>query len=422
MRFLYKICIWLYLILIVIVSPFHLKARRWLRGRYGIWKKIRENIKPGDRVIWIHCASLGEFEQGRTVIEELKKRLPDRKLLLTFFSPSGYEFRKNFAGVDCVTYIPLDTRYNSWKFMNLVKPEAAFFIKYEFWYYFLRTMRKKKIPVFLVSAKFRRDQVFFKWYGSWFRKMLECFAILFVQNDHSKRLLNVVGIKNVMVTGDTRFDRVFSISRKSVEYPWMEAFSKGKTVVIAGSTWEKDEDILIPYINQSGPETRFILVPHEINEKKLIRLMEMIEHSTVRFTDYDKSTYSSAKVLIVDTIGHLSSLYKYGNIAYIGGGFGKGIHNILEAATYGLPVVFGPNYKNFLEAVELIELNGAWPVNNFEQLKKCLDQFMGSKDLLITCSEITRNYIKSRLGATGLTIDLALQKIPDSGISEKVMG
>ena len=411
MRIIYKIGIGLYLLLVIIASPFHIKARRWLRGRYGIWRKIREEIHPGDKVIWIHCASLGEFEQGRPVIEELRKRLPDRKLLLTFFSPSGYELRKNYEGVDCVTYIPLDTRFNSWKFMNLVKPEAAFFIKYEFWYYFLRTLRKKHIPVFLVSAKFRRDQVFFKWYGTWFRKMLRCFTSLYVQNIESRRLLGVIGIKNVIVAGDTRFDRVFNISEKSVEYPWIEPFSRNKTVIIAGSTWDKDDQILIEYINKSGPEMKFILAPHEINEKKLIRLIELIKHPTVRFTDNDKTSYENARVLIVDTIGHLSSLYKYGNIAYIGGGFGKGIHNILEAATYGLPVIFGPNYNKFLEAVEMIEKKAAWSVSTCNELSDVLENFLKDKKFLETCSERARNYVKSKLGATQVIVDLSLTSL-----------
>ncbi len=408
MRIIYKIGIQLYFFLVVIAAIFHIKARRWLRGRSGIWRKIREKINPGDKVIWIHCASLGEFEQGRPVIEELRSRLPDRKLLLTFFSPSGYELRKNYEGVDCVTYMPLDTRYNAWKFMNLIKPEMAFFIKYEFWYYFLRTLSKRHVPVFLVSAKFRRDQVFFKWYGTWYRKLLKFFKILFVQNEESRRLLGVIGVKNVVVAGDTRFDRVYKISKYSVEYPWIEPFSKNKTVIVAGSTWDKDEQILIEYINQSNEKTRFILAPHEISGKKLIRLIELIQKRTVRFTDIDKSSYANAKVLIIDNIGHLSSLYKYGNIAYIGGGFGKGIHNILEAATYGLPVIFGPNYRKFLEAVDLVEKKSAFPINTFEELKNSIDRLITQNDLLTSCSETTLKYIISKLGATNIIVDQAI--------------
>ncbi len=408
MRFIYKIGLQLYFLLIILVAPFNIKARRWLRGRRGIWRKIRLRIKPGDKVVWVHCASLGEFEQGRPIIEEIRKTMPEKKILLTFFSPSGYELRKNYEGADCVTYMPLDTRLNAWLFMNLVKPEMAFFIKYDYWYYFLRTLKKKKIPAYLVSAKFRRDQVFFKWYGSWYRKVLGFFRILYVQNEESRRLLNVIGIKNVEVTGDTRFDRVYAISQRSVEYPWMETFAVGKKVIVAGSTWEKDENILIEYINNSGPDIRFILAPHEINERKLIRIIELIDHPTVRFTDNDKSSYRNAKVLIVDTIGHLSSLYRYGKIAYIGGGFGKGIHNILEAATYGLPVVFGPKYQKFLEAVEMIERKAAFSVNNYNDLKLTLDQLTGDEDLLISRSGLAKTYIESKLGATRTIIDRAM--------------
>jgi len=409
MRFIYKIGIRLYFLLILLVAPFNIKARRWLRGRQGIWKKIRANIKPGDNVVWVHCASLGEFEQGRPIIEEIRKTMPEKKILLTFFSPSGYELRKNYEGAHCVTYMPLDTRFNAWLFMNLVKPEIAFFIKYDYWYYFLRTLKKKNIPAYIVAAKFRRDQVFFKWYGAWYRSVLKFFTVLYVQNEESRRLLNVIGIKNVEVTGDTRFDRVYTISQRSVEYPWIEPFARGKKVIIAGSTWEKDEQLLINYLNNSGPDIRFIFAPHEISEKKLIRLIELIEHPTVRFTDNDKSSYLNAKVLIVDTIGHLSSLYRYGNIAYIGGGFGRGIHNTLEAATYGLPVVFGPNYHKFREAVEMIERKAAFTINNYEDLKSVMDQLTTDENFLAGCSRLAKSYIESNLGATRLIIDRAMK-------------
>ncbi|MCB8995086.1 MAG: 3-deoxy-D-manno-octulosonic acid transferase [Bacteroidales bacterium] len=404
---LYKIGIQLYFFLIILLAPFNVKARRWLKGRRGIWKKIRLNIKPGDKVVWVHCASLGEFEQGRPIIEEIKKTMPEKKILLTFFSPSGYELRKNYEGADCVTYMPLDTRFNAWLFMNLVKPEMAFFIKYDYWYYFLRTLKKKHIPAYLVSGKFRREQVFFKWYGSWYRSVLKFFNILYVQNEESRRLLAVIGIKNVEVTGDTRFDRVFAISRRSVEYPWLEPFARGKKVIVAGSTWEKDEQLLIEFINYSGPEIRFILAPHEISERKLIRIIELIEHPCVRFTDNDKSSYVNAKVLIVDTIGNLSSLYRYGQIAYIGGGFGKGIHNILEAATYGLPVVFGPRYGKFLEAVEMIERKAAFSITNYEGLKDILEKLCDDELLLAEKSKLAKTYIESKLGATQSIVNAA---------------
>ena len=409
MRFIYKIGIQFYFFMILLVAPFNIKARRWLKGRQGIYRKIRAAFSPGDSVIWVHCASLGEFEQGRPIIEEIRKTMPDKKILLTFFSPSGYELRKNYEVAHCVTYMPLDTRLNAWYFMNLVKPEMAFFIKYDYWYYFLRTLKKKRIPTYVVSAKFRRDQIFFKWYGAWYRSVLKFFTVLYVQNEESRKLLGVIGIKNVEVTGDTRFDRVYNLSHRTVDYPWLEPFVGGKKVIVAGSTWEKDEQMLISYINNSDADIRFILAPHEINEKKLIRIIELIEHPTVRFTDNDKSGYKNAKVLIVDTIGHLSSLYRYGKIAYIGGGFGKGIHNILEAATYGLPVVFGPKYQKFMEAVEMINRKAAFSVSDFKEMKSTFDKLTSDEKSLVECSQRAKSYIESNLGATTKIINDAMK-------------
>jgi len=409
MRFIYKIGIQFYFFMILLVAPFNIKARRWLKGRQGIYRKIRAAFSPGDSVIWVHCASLGEFEQGRPIIEEIRKTMPDKKILLTFFSPSGYELRKNYEVAHCVTYMPLDTRLNAWYFMNLVKPEMAFFIKYDYWYYFLRTLKKKRIPTYEVSAKFRRDQIFFKWYGAWYRSVHKFFTVLYVQNEESRKLLGVIGIKNVEVTGDTRFDRVYNLSHRTVDYPWLEPFVGGKKVIVAGSTWEKDEQMLISYINNSDADIRFILAPHEINEKKLIRIIELIEHPTVRFTDNDKSGYKNAKVLIVDTIGHLSSLYRYGKIAYIGGGFGKGIHNILEAATYGLPVVFGPKYQKFMEAVEMINRKAAFSVSDFKEMKSTFDKLTSDEKSLVECSQRAKSYIESNLGATTKIINDAMK-------------
>ncbi|MFW5820610.1 MAG: 3-deoxy-D-manno-octulosonic acid transferase, partial [Bacteroidota bacterium] len=374
MRILYKIGIRVYFLLVLVASPFNNKARRWLKGRRGMWRKIKSMNGIERDVIWFHCSSLGEFEQGRPLIEKLRKEKPDVFLLLTFFSPSGYELRKNYSVVDLVTYLPLDTRFNAWRFINLVKPKAAYFIKYEFWYYFLRTMRKKNIPVFLVSAKFRPDQAFFKWWGRWYRKFLRFFTHFFVQDKQSLELLNHLNIYNVSITGDTRFDRVYEISRVSKEYPGVELFKQNKKILIAGSTWEKDEDLLIRYINHSDEGLKFILAPHEINAKKIYHLISEIEASAVKFTDEDKSLFAGSKVMIIDTIGHLSSIYKYGDVAYIGGGFGSGIHNILEAATYHLPVVFGPNYHKFNEAVELIDKKAAFSISDYEGLNQSLNE------------------------------------------------
>lgn len=376
-----------------------------------MWKRIKTVSKVKRDIFWIHCSSLGEFEQGRPVIEKLRKEKPEIFILLTFFSPSGYGLRKNYSGVDLVTYLPLDTRFNAWRFINLVKPKAAYFIKYEFWYYYLRTMNKKSIPVFLVSAKFRPDQAFFKWYGMWYRKFLRYFTHFFVQDQQSSELLAGLGHTNITISGDTRFDRVFEISRISKDYPGVELFKQDKKIVIAGSTWEKDEELLIRYINESDENLKFILAPHEINSKKIYRLISAIDTAVVRFTDEDKSHFIQSRVMIIDTIGHLSSVYKYGDIAYIGGGFGNGIHNILEAATYYLPVIFGPNYKKFNEAVELIKENAAFSVPDYDGLKDILDGILKDPEKLNHCSSKAGEFVRSKLGATEIIVTESLKKI-----------
>ncbi len=411
MRIFYKIGIRVYFLLVILASPFNEKARRWLKGRRGMWKKIKRSIPSNARVFWFHCSSLGEFEQGRPVIEEIRERIPEVFILLTFFSPSGYELRKNYPGADLVSYLPLDTRFNAWRFINLVKPAAVYFIKYEFWYYFLRTLRKKKIPVFLVSAKFREDQAFFQWYGRWYRKFLRFFTCSFVQDQNSARLLGQVDIRDVIVSGDTRFDRVNAIASRSHDYPDIDNFRGDKKVIIAGSTWERDEEILVQYINSSDEGVKFILAPHEISSRKIYRLVEQIEFPVVRFTDEERRGYPGAKVLLIDTIGHLSSVYKYGDIAYIGGGFGKGIHNILEAATYGLPVVFGPNYHKFLEAVEMLELQAAFHISDYQSMAESFDRLLSNDEYLKESSAKAREYVRSRTGATGLILEHSLKNI-----------
>ncbi len=412
MRIIYKIGIRIYFFLLILAAPFNVKARRWLKGRRGMWKKIRKSIPADAKVYWFHCSSLGEFEQGRPVIEEIRNKVPDCFILLTFFSPSGYELRKNYPGADLVSYLPLDTRFNAWRFINLVKPSAVYFIKYEFWYYFLRTLHKKKIPVFLVSAKFREDQAFFKWYGTWYRKFLNYFTHFFVQDQASANLLASIGVHNTTVSGDTRFDRVHTISERSFDYPKIEKFRQDKKIIIAGSTWDKDEEILVEFINHSDESVKFILAPHEISSRKIYRLVEMIEFPVVRFTEEEKRGFSHAKVLLIDTIGHLSSVYKYGNIAYVGGGFGRGIHNILEAATYGLPVVFGPNYHKFLEAKEMLEIEAAFPVSDLPSLSDIFSRLLNDKEYLTSCSSKARDYVISRIGSTRKIVSESLKLIP----------
>lgn len=405
MRIIYKIGIRVYFLLVLLASPFNEKAFRWLNGRRGMWKKLKKGLDPSRRIFWFHCSSLGEFEQGRPVIERVREENPDIFILLTFFSPSGYELRKNYSRADLVTYIPLDTRFNAWRFINLVKPSAVYFIKYEFWYYFLRTLKKKNIPVFLVSAKFREDQAFFKWWGKWYRRFLHFFTCIFVQDKSSLELLSSIGLENVKITGDTRFDRVHAISIKSRDYPGVELFRQGKKVLIAGSTWEKDEELLVQFINESNNNFKFILAPHEINTRKIYKLISAIEFPVVKFTDEDKANYPRAKVMIIDTIGHLSSIYKYGDIAYIGGGFGRGIHNVLEAATYSLPVVFGPNFNRFTEAVELIDQKTAFSFSDFEEIRTILLHLFNNDEEREKCAKRAGEYVRSRLGATAMILD-----------------
>jgi len=408
MRIIYKLGIQIYFLLVLIASIFNFKARRWLKGRRFLWKRLKLGIDNSKDVYWFHCSSLGEFEQGRPLIEEFRKRTPEAFILLTFFSPSGFDLRKNYQIADLVSYLPLDTGLNAWRFINLVKPKAVYFIKYEFWYYFLRTLFKKKIPIYLVSARFRSDQMFFKWYAFWYKKFLRFFTHFFVQDDQSVKLLKEAGFHNVALSGDTRFDRVYQLSKNSRDYPGIELFKQNKSVMIAGSTWEKDDEIIIQFINQCSEDYKFILAPHEINKKKIYSLLSQIEGSVVRFTDADKSFFPKAKVMIIDTIGHLSSVYKYGDVAYIGGGFGKGIHNILEAATYGLPVIFGPNYMKFREAKDLLKLGGAFSIEDYEGFHKVFKKLFSVGSFREKTSQIAKSYVEKKVGATDKVLNITL--------------
>ncbi len=398
--FLYNLGIRVYYFLILFASVFNKKARLWIRGRKEIFNQISSKIDPDSHIIWFHCSSLGEFEQGRPVMEKIREILPGRKILLTFFSPSGYEIRKNYPGADYIFYLPLDTRRNAARFLNIIKPESSFFIKYEFWFHYLSQLKKMKTKVYLISGIFRSRQVFFKFYGRWFRKILRSFTHLFVQNEESASLLKTIGFGNVTVSGDTRFDRVYTIARKAVEFPLIRSFCSGKMTLIAGSTWSSDEEIIVRFINENKLPVRFILAPHEIHERGIRQLQESIKGKTTRYSSISESEINDADVLIIDTIGILSSVYQYGNIAYIGGGFGKGIHNILEAATFGLPVIFGPNFKKFREANDLIKLNGAFSIEKYDDFNKIINALLTDQHLLNAASENTKNYVRSNLGAT----------------------
>lgn len=346
------------------------KAKLWVSGRKNVFADIEKKARELHGCYWFHCASLGEFEQGRPVIEAIKKERPTAKIVLTFFSPSGYEVRKNYAGVDAVFYLPADTATNNKKFINLLKPRAAVFVKYEFWYGYLNELKNQEIPSYLVSGIFRPGQHFFKWYGIGGKKALNCFSHLFVQNDESKNLLAGIGITNVSVCGDTRFDRVLEVKNQAKEIPVISEFVGGNKVFVAGSTWPEDEKIIAELIAKKPLGWTFIIAPHEVNASSKSRLQQLFPQAA---TYTNPENLEEANVLVLDTIGILSSAYQYATLSYVGGGFNSGIHNVLEAAVYSVPVIFGPNHKRFNEAVDLIEHGAAISVSNAAELQKAFD-------------------------------------------------
>ncbi|MFO7668198.1 MAG: glycosyltransferase N-terminal domain-containing protein [Bacteroidales bacterium] len=409
MRIFYDIGIGLYYLAALMISPWNRKAKQWIGGRRGWRKPLEKAFQPGDRVVWVHCASLGEFEQGRPVIETLKERCPDQKILLSFFSPSGYEKRKDYPLADHVMYLPLDTARNARKLIDSLSLEMVLFIKYEFWFHFLTRLGKKGVPVYLVSGIFRPDQVFFRWYGGWYRRFLDTFTHIFVQQEPSLRLLKEHGFDRVSVAGDTRFDRVMQLAQSGYSNPAMESFAAHARVIVAGSTWEPDEQLLEEAYHELPLDLKWIIAPHELSAGHLEKLQKRFPGS-ILFTLSGSEIPPETRVVIVDTIGHLSQLYRYGTLAYIGGGFGKGIHNILEAATFGLPVLFGPNFRKFSEAVELSERGGAFIVSGRTELLSTVHQQLGNPNLLKTTSEIASNYVSERLGATSKIVQKVCKK------------
>lgn len=399
---LYETGLRLYALLARLASPFDSKAARWSKGRKGLLEKIERAVGPGNDIAWFHCASLGEFEQGRPLIEAFREKYPDYRILLTFFSPSGYELRKDYPGADYVFYLPIDTRRNVRRFLKAVNPRLAVFIKYEFWKNYLQALKERGTRTYVVSAIFRPEQPFFHWYGRDFRRMLDCFDHIFVQNEASKELLGTLGLTAVTVAGDTRFDRVSRIAQTARQIEPVERFARGSRVVVAGSTWPKDDELLLEAV-EKHPQYKFILVPHEIEEGKIEHLLNRITRRAVRYTrlqEYPAQEVETADVLVVDTVGILASLYQYGYCAYIGGGFGVGIHNILEAATFGLPLLFGPNYEKFQEAVDLIRLGGATVVGDADDLHQALDQLLRAPESYAERSAVCRNYVREHIGAS----------------------
>lgn len=403
MVWIYKIGLVFYRLALIIASLFNPKAKLMLTGRKNIFLKISRAVDPKDRPVWFHFASLGEFEQGRPVLEGIKKRNPAQKVLITFFSPSGYEIRKNYPGADAIFYLPLDSQKNAERFINLVNPSYAVFTKYEFWHFYFAELKRNNMPLLLISAIFRPNQLFFKGYGTFYRDMLRHIDHIFVQNEESKILLEHIGINQVSLGGDTRFDRVFENAEKVQTLPIISKFKGQCKVLIAGSTWLKDEELLRSF--QIGfPEWKIIIAPHEVSSHRIAEV-EKIFPNAIKFSTYKESA-QEASILIIDNIGMLSALYQYGDIAYIGGGFGVGIHNTLEAAAFGLPLIFGPNYAKFQEAKDLISLGVAKSVSNEIELQRAFE----SLDSDPLASARARNYVLEKKGATDLILNFLNSK------------
>jgi 3-deoxy-D-manno-octulosonic-acid transferase len=399
MKILYNAAILIYTGLIHLIAPFNSKASLWVRGRKGWQLRLSEKINPEDRNVWIHCSSLGEFEQGRPVIEEIRKEHPELKIVLTFFSPSGFEIRKNYPGADSVEYLPADLPGNAMKFIKLVRPEFVIFVKYEFWNNYITEISENNIPLYLISGIFRPGQHFFKWYGSFFRDILGKFDKIFVQDQASLELLEGIGLKNVVRAGDTRFDRVVKISGTARDIPQIEQFRGNEKLFLAGSSWKKDEEIIAQYINREPGRMKWVFAPHEIDTPNIDRLEKLFNVKSVRFSELNGDA-TEARILIIDNIGMLSSAYRYAYIAAIGGGFGKGIHNILEPACWEIPVIFGPNYDKFREAVDLINENGAFSFDSFETFSEILDKLLSEEEFYLKASETAGQYIVKNTGAT----------------------
>ena len=404
---LYNLIIYLYLLGVAIYSRFNEKVRKMWLGERDAFRILKEKVDPDAKYVWFHAASLGEFEQGRPLMEQLRKEHPEYKILLTFFSPSGYEVRKNYKGADIITYLPLDTITNARRFLRTIHPVMAFFIKYEFWYNYLHILKHRNVPVYSVSSIFRPDQVFFKWYGRQYGRVLNCFTHFFVQNEQSKELLAKIGITAVTIVGDTRFDRVLQIKEASKQLPIVETFKQDAKVFVAGSSWPPDEEIFIKYFNEHC-DWKLIIAPHVIGEDHLTQIEKLLEgRKVIRYSEYsDKSDYSenseklaNAEVLIVNCFGLLSSIYHYGDVAYVGGGFGVGIHNLLEAAVWDVPVFFGPNNQRFQEAQGL-KKSGGFEISNYTDLEKQMGRFIADEAYLKEQGRLAGQFVKGKAGAT----------------------
>ena len=394
----YNLAMYLLELGVKLAALFSEKPAKMVKGHRDAYDLLKSKIDRNARYIWFHAASLGEFEQGRPLIERIRKEYPQYKILQTFFSPSGYEVRKNYDGADIVCYLPIDTPSNVKKFIDLVNPCMVFFVKYEFWQNYLNALSKRGVPVYSVSSIFRPGQIFFRWYGKSYQQVLKTFAHLFVQNEESKQLLAEIGVKNTTVVGDTRFDRVLDICAAAKQLPLVQKFKGDALTFVAGSSWGPDEDIFIKYFN-AHPEMKLIIAPHVVNDGHLKEIESKLQRSCIRYTKATEENVEQADCLIIDCYGLLSSIYRYGEISYIGGGFGVGIHNVLEAAVYGIPVIFGPNNKKFREAQHLLANKGGFEINGYEDFEQLMNKFLADEAYLKQSGQAAGDYVKGNAGA-----------------------
>ncbi len=406
MKLIYIIFILIYSFAIHIASLFNGKAKQWVDGRKGIFSRLSKEQLSDKKIIWVHCASLGEFEQGRPIIEKLRISYPNYKIFLTFFSPSGYEVRKDYKFADYVYYLPIDTAKNAKRFIEIVNPRLVIFVKYEFWYNYIDELYRKKIPLIFVSVIFRPSQHFFKSWGRWYARQLNKITYLFVQNEESLKLLDSINIHHAEVSGDTRFDRVVQLPKEEVSFPIIINFKGNSKILMAGSTWQPDEKVLLELLNNSKANFKIVVAPHLINKEHITEITKRFEkYNPILYSKASTANFAKSRVLIIDSIGMLSQLYRNAYIAYIGGGFGVGIHNLLEASTYGIPVLFGPNYERFREAVELRDNGGGFPISNAQE---CLDVFeilMYDNQAYKKSAVVAQNYVQKNAGATAMVVD-----------------
>ena len=423
MLFLYNLIIILASQIVKLVALFSPKVKLFVNGRKEVFPILQSKISPNDKSIWFHAASLGEYEQGLPVIEKIKVQYPNHKIVVTFFSPSGYEVRKNNTVADATVYLPLDTKSNAQKFIKTINPELVFFIKYEYWPNYLNELRKQIIKTYLISGIFREKQAFFKWYGGFYRNALKTFDYFFVQNESSKNLIQSIGFNNVKISGDTRFDRVVSILERDNSLDFIEQFKDNKTTIVIGSSWPKDENLLVNYINNASDDIKFIIAPHNIKSEQIANLKSQITKKTILFSEKDEmlkqvqhDKLEEFQVFIIDTIGILTKIYSYADIAYVGGGFGNpGVHNILEPATFGVPIIIGPNYSHFAEVIALVHQEGCVSISNQNELNEALDNLVFNEDVRHEKGHICSTFVQMNKGAT----DVILKHIENSKIKNR---